>query len=225
VGVLSGGEVQLRSPVSKRFQIKEIASTKSSCAHSHNAGISYARCYSQAHLLLAAASHCEVNFMINLNAFREQSDCLVGELRGEVAEIRSTQSLLAQFRQLMADCADAELGAAKSKLFDELCESYEKIAIPKGDYGRVTVTIDSEFEASLCNSIDELLDQLACLRASSRLWDVKAALACTQIGDFASRRQVRLEKVLRSNVPPLKSKVSPRFAPPRHVAGSHQVSA
>lgn len=162
--------------------------------------------------------------MLNLKVFPHQDyspDC---ELRQEAAEIRSAQHLLAQFRQLIAKGADA-VAASKFKLFDEICEGYENIAMPKGEYGRVAVTLDSECEASLCSSIDELLDQLACLRTSSRLWDVKASLVCTQINDFASRRQARLENVLRSNARPANVKLSPRFITPHRVAAGHRISA
>lgn len=161
--------------------------------------------------------------MLNLKMFPQHDYSPAWELRREVAEIRSTQSLLAQFRPLIAANTDAT-AASKFKLFDEICEGYENIAMPKGEFGRVAITLDSECEASLCSSIDELLDQLACLRTTSRLWDVKASLVCTQISDFASRRQARLENVLLSNTPQADLKTSPRFAAQHRLAQGHQVS-
>ena len=75
----------------------------------------------------------------------------------------------------------------RSQFFLDLCDLYDGVIPPGLHRSRDGIT------TNLCASVDELLDQLACVDVRKRLWPAKARLVFEQIRNLAPIETRRLQ--------------------------------
>ncbi len=143
-------------------------------------------------------------------------DAAYQSLRQEQARVQAVATRIAQLRAAHGQSASLRGTAARLGLLQDVYERFESIALPKGEFGRVSITPSSDREAELCCAIDEALEQVAQADPKSNRWDIQLQAAMELIEDFAVHQLANLESVL---------KYGARAAPAPRTVGAVQEAA